>query len=136
MTNPADKLYGPIMPGLRQALDLYWKRNEAITSNIANAETPGYRSVDVNFAGELERAFGTASAEVKKTSANHIDLHSESAAHLISDQSGATKSDGNNVDLDIQMGRLALNSGRYETAANMVRKKISILRTAIQQSMR
>ena len=89
--------------GLARSLDLYKKRNEALASNIANAETPAYRAVDVTFAGELERAFKKNEEQIAKTSPGHMDLASNSSAHYIQDLSGVTKADGNNVDLDLQM---------------------------------
>lgn len=131
-----DKLFDSSMPGLEKMLDLTYRRNEAITSNIANAETPQYRAADVNFAGELERAFGNESKSLKKTSAKHLDLETSSEAKMVADLSGATKGDGNNVDIDIQMGKLAYNSGQYTIAAGLVRRKLQTLRNAIQQAMR
>jgi flagellar basal-body rod protein FlgB len=124
---------GKTMQGLQKALDLTWRRNEAITSNIANAETPQYRAVDLNFAGELNRAFGDSSGQkVMRTDAKHLDLESAEAAHLVPDFSSVTKSDGNNVDIDIQMGRLAENSGKYTAATRFLRKELAMLRYAVR----
>jgi flagellar basal-body rod protein FlgB len=39
-------------------MDLSWRKNETIVSNIANAETPQYRAVKLDFGSELDRAFG------------------------------------------------------------------------------
>ena len=131
-----DRIFDKTYTGLAKALDLAHKRNEAIVSNITNAETPQYRAVDLDFAGELKRAFGSANEELKKTNSKHLDLASSSSAHLVPDMSGATKPDGNNVDLDIQMGQLSYNSGRYTGSANMLRKKLAILKAAIRESGR
>ena len=130
-----DKLLDPSLAGIEKAMDLTWKRNQAITSNIANVETPQYRAVDYNFSTELDRAFNVSdpSNQIKQTSSKHMDLSSESGAHLMPDLSGATKPDGNNVDIDIQMGRLAYNSSKYIQAANLIRKKFQILSNAIRQ---
>ena len=127
-------LFNETMPGLEKALDLTWRRNEAISSNVANAETPGYRAVQLNFGEELERAFDASPEELTKTDARHIDVSTSSGAHLMPDYSGVTKPDGNNVDLDIQMGQLAFNKGRYTMAANLVRKKLSMLSTIVRQT--
>jgi len=133
-----DKMFGSTIPGLQKALDLQWKRNEAISSNIANAETPQYRAVDVDFAGELEKAFrsGNSANAMKRTSDKHVDISSQQGSHYIADLSGATKPDGNNVDLDIQMGKLAYNGGKYSITASLVRKKLQILRDTIRESLR
>jgi flagellar basal-body rod protein FlgB len=122
--------------GLSKTLDLTWRRNEAIVSNIANAETPQYRAVDLNFSNELQRAFSTPqkSTDLLKTNSKHIDTSDSSGSFLTKDFSGATKADGNNVDIDIQMGRLAYNSGRFSTAANALRKQLSLLKNALRDS--
>lgn len=131
-----DKFLDRTFPGLSKALDLTWRRNEAISSNIANAETPGYRAVDINFAGELDKAFGQSSAAVplQTTDSKHMNVSDSESAHLVADYSGVTKADGNNVDIDIQMGRLTYNSGKYSLAANAIRKQLSLLKMAIRDS--
>ncbi|RIL10812.1 MAG: flagellar basal body rod protein FlgB [Proteobacteria bacterium] len=131
-----DRIFERTYPGLMKAMDLTHRRNEAITSNIANAETPGYRAVDLNFAGELDRAFGEQKSTLKLSNAKHLDTSSNGAAHLVPDYSGATKPDGNNVDIDIQMGQMAINSGGYSRAAAMLRKKLAILKLAIREGGR
>jgi flagellar basal-body rod protein FlgB len=127
-----DGIFKDSLPGLEKALDLSFRRNQAIGSNIANAETPGYRAADLSFGNELKKAFGQSAQPLKMTNSKHIDLSTNSGAHLVADLSGATKPDGNNVDLDIQMGQLAFNRGRYSQAASMVRKKFSMLANAIR----
>lgn len=134
MAGIVDKIFDNTLPGLTKAMDLTWQRNQAITSNIANAETPQYRAVDVNFERELESAFGDTSGELVKTDAQHIDASGTQPAHLTADVSGATKADGNNVDIDIQMGKLAYNSGQYSIATNLMRKKLGVLRRIIAES--
>lgn len=137
MTRIIDKLFDGATPGINKMLDLTYRRNEAISSNIANAETPMYRAVDMTFAGELKRAFNYKNAEsLKTTNSKHMDLKTNSSAHLVPDYSGATKADGNNVDIDIQMGKLSANSGKYRTAASLIRKKLHMMRMAIRYSMR
>lgn len=134
MAGIVDKIFDNTLPGLSKAMDLTWRRNQAITSNIANAETPQYRAVDVNFERELETAFGNPGKDLKKTDARHMDASGTQQAHLMSDNTGATKADGNNVDIDIQMGKLAYNSGQYSIATNLMRKKLGVLRRLISES--
>lgn len=127
-----ERLFDNSIAGMTKAMDLTWRRNEAISSNIANAETPGYRAVDVNFASELEQAFSKESRELKKTDSKHLDLETNESAHLVADLSGATRADGNNVDIDLQMGRLTYNAGRFNVGAALVRRKMQQLREAIR----
>lgn len=137
MPKSLGSLFDNTIAGLEKQLDLSWRRNQAITSNISNAETPGYRAVDVNFSTELERAFGAPEQQISsvlKTNGQHIDTISQTGAHMITDYSGATRSDGNNVDLDVQMGKLALNAGRYSMSSTFLFKKMSTLLSVIRQS--
>jgi flagellar basal-body rod protein FlgB len=118
-------------------MDLSWERNKAIVSNIANAETPQYRAQDVNFAGALAQAFRANEKILAKTSAKHMDLASnDGQPRLEQDLSGMTKPDGNNVDLDIQMGKLAFNSSRFSMATNLIRKQLTVYKNAIRDSSR
>lgn len=128
-----DKLLGPTIQGLERLLDLSWRRGQAINANIANAETPQYRAVDLDFGRELDEVFGTKSSSLEKTNPLHQDVGGSSNAKLISDLSGATKMDGNNVDLDLQMGRLAYNTLTYTRAAALTQKKLGGLSEKIRQ---
>ncbi len=131
-----ESLWDRTSAGLSKSLDLTWRRGQAIVSNISNAETPGYRAVDLNFAHELERAVEQGTTTLKTTSTKHMDAGGPKDAHLVPDLSGATKADGNNVDIDLQMGRLAFNSGKYSISANLMRKKLALLKTAIREGQR
>ena len=132
-----DRIFDYTMPALEKAMDLTWRRNQAIVSNVANAETPQYRAVDLNFGVELERVFdGGGGADMVKTHQRHMDINNQSGAHLVSDFSGATKADGNNVDVDIQMGRLMENSGKFKTAAGLLRKQLRMARMALSLAQR
>jgi flagellar basal-body rod protein FlgB len=129
-----EKLFGSTVGALEKTLDLTWSRNQAITSNIANAETPHYRAVDMSFGDTLEKAFSKpgSSDQLLRTHVDHLDVSGSSGPNLAEDTSGATKADGNNVDIDIQMGRLAYNSGKYSLAANLMRKELSTVSNAIR----
>lgn len=131
-----DSLFDRTVTGLSKAMDLTSKRNNTIIANITNAETPLYRSVDFTFADELNRAFGGTQAQIQQTNAKHMDLSESSSAHTVPDYSGATKPDGNNVDLDIQMGRLVLNSGEYMNAAKLMKRQLGFIRTVIRSAER
>lgn len=128
-----DSLFDRTVSGLTKAMDLSWKRNEAIAANIANAETPQYRAVELSFGSELQRAFGsTAQDDLTRTDSRHLDLTNKSEAKLVADYSGTTKADGNNVDIDMQMVSLAQNGSDFTNAAQLIRRQIGLVRTAIR----
>jgi len=129
-----DKLYSSTIRGLQRSMDLNMQRTEALGSNLANVETPGYRAVDMNFANELEKAFKPQVSDepISKTNALHIDIDPRSREHIVADFSGATRADGNNVDLDIQIGKMMLSGAEYSRAAAMIRKEIGMLKLVIR----
>jgi flagellar basal-body rod protein FlgB len=128
-----DNLFDRSLTGLSKSMDLTWKRNQALASNIANAETPQYRAVEVTFGKELERAFGSSEESVMRTNAQHLDVGQNQSSRFVPDYSGQTKPDGNNVDIDLQMGRLAQNSGDFINAARLIRRQIGLIKNAIRE---
>jgi len=130
-----DKIFEQSFHGLSKAMDLYMQRANALSSNLANIETPGYRAVDVSFGSELERAFQKNSPQnnLFKTEAAHMDVDPSKNSHLVGDYSGATRADGNNVDLDIQIGKMMFNSGEYSKAANILRRQLGMMKELIRQ---
>lgn len=131
-----DSLFDRTMTGLSRTMDLTWQRNKAISSNIANAETPQYRAIDISFGNELEKAFTENNGPTpSRTDPRHLDVDGTNRdSKVMKDLSGATKPDGNNVDIDLQMGRLAHNSGEYANAARLIKRQIGLIRTAIRES--
>jgi len=127
-----DKMFNQETPGFEKAMDLTWRRGQAIISNVANAETPRYRAVDLDFGSELKQAFQAQESDLKTTSENHFDTVSNNASHLTADLSGATKADGNNVDIDVQMGKLHRNQAQYMQAATILRQQLRIIMSAIR----
>jgi flagellar basal-body rod protein FlgB len=128
-----DNLFDKSVTGLTKSMDLTWKRNQALAANIANAETPQYRAVEVTFGKELERAFGGTNESVMRTNSEHLDVGQNQSSRFVPDLSGQTKPDGNNVDIDLQMGRLAQNSGDFMNAARLIRRQIGMIKNAIRE---
>lgn len=58
----------------QNALNLYAKRQEILSSNIANADTPGYKSIDINFKNELNKTLQRKNKNIllNKTSLHHL----------------------------------------------------------------
>jgi flagellar basal-body rod protein FlgB len=130
-----DFMFDRTVSGLNKAMDLSWRRNQVITANIANAETPKYRAGELQFGKELDRAFNSQKEEVlMKTDGKHLELQRDSSARTAIDYSGITRADGNNVDIDQQMANLAQNSSDYANAAQLIRRQIGVVRMAIRDS--
>ena len=99
---------------LEQYLDLVSLRQRLVASNIANADTPGYKTKDIDFEAELQHAVAGIPAMPGEVSGL------------------TTKNDGNNVDLDREARLLSENALRFNVAANLVHSNVKLLRMAIE----
>ena len=98
-------------------------RQSALANNVANANTPGYKRVDVDFHKVMEEALSDGLTPA--TSTVGLDFSAKS------DGSGATRGDGGNVDPDIEMASLAENSLEYQALAAVQKTRMHILETVI-----
>jgi flagellar basal-body rod protein FlgB len=103
-------------------LDATAERHEAIASNIANLETPGYKRVD------LSKSFSEAfAAQVKSGQIENIPqptIEQDPTA-------GPTRQDGNNVQLDKELMAMNSNSLQYDTLTEFVSSSLKQLEMAI-----
>ena len=116
---------------IERTVDLRMKRHALLTSNISTSETPGYKARELDFANELQKIMGdSTTTSLAKTNSGHMDIGAEQAAHVIVDNSGAVGNDGNNVDIDISVGKMSENATAFNQAVNFLTMKLRILRDA------
>jgi len=106
---------------LGKMLDASAMRHRAIGSNIANVNTPGYQRQDVDFQSQL------ADAIDQKSLHKLADLDPK----IIQVGDPAQREDGNNVDIDSEIGALGKNSLHFETYAQILASKIGMMQSAI-----
>lgn len=93
---------------IHKALDGTWQRNQLLSENIANVDTPNYKRKDVTFEQSLKRAMRN-----NKTTARDLETMS---FRTITDQPGLSyRKDGNNVNIETEMVYLAENQLKYNT---------------------
>src|SRR5690554_172218 len=96
---------------LSKSLDASWKRNEVITNNIANAETPNFKRTEVVFEDILKEQLSNKKLEGVITDSKHIPINSKNINDLKyklkKDNSYSARLDGNNVDIDVEMAERA-----------------------------
>jgi flagellar basal-body rod protein FlgB len=125
------------MATLQKSLNTGSLRHKVLTSNIANIDTPNYKAFEVVMkdAGK-HNAHAQRPIELVRTQPRHLSgRHSSSNPIEIKtvDSSGNNfRADGNTVDLDRVMGKLAENTLMYRTAAQIIKKKFQGLKNAIQ----
>lgn len=99
---------------LDKAADASWMRNTAISNNIANATTPGYKRQDVAFESELQKALGSNRYESMDSKVSKVKT-SQLNPRPYTDMTGYSyRLDGNNVDIENENVMLAENQIKYQ----------------------
>jgi len=106
----------------KKMLDVSSLRHEAIATNIANIETPGYKRVD------LPKSFSEQFAtQLKSGNANEINV-----PKLAPDsEAQSSRMDGNNVDMDKELLAMSSNSMQYDTLTEFASNSLKQLKMAI-----
>ncbi len=98
---------------LEKYLTLVSERQKLVASNIANADTPGYKTQDIDFQSELSNAMAGGQPTVTEVAGLRV------------------RNDGNNVNIDRESRLLAENALRFNIASNLLRGQLKTIRTAI-----
>ncbi|MBI4907218.1 MAG: flagellar biosynthesis protein FlgB [Acidobacteria bacterium] len=101
-------------------MDLLSARQKLVASNIANIDTPGYKTRDVDFHLEFLNQLGNGPSQTKDTA-------------TVVEPDLPSRNDGNNVSLDRETRMVAENGLRFQMASLMARGQFKTLRTAIQE---
>lgn len=121
---------------LASALNFRQMRQEVISSNIANADTPGYKAKRIDFEAALARALDVdGSLSMKTNDQGHYDVGNGGFDNLepeiYEDPNGVVSEDGNTVDRDKEMALMAENKIMYDAAIQLLNKKIGLMKYAI-----
>ncbi len=122
---------------LQQALDASWLRNKAISNNIANVDTPGYKRLKVEFEQFLSEAVGRKALTGAVTNERHIPVGAGSAGRVkvrvMEDHSTSMRLDGNNVDIESETTQLAKNNIMYNALIEKISGEFTKLRAVIKE---
>lgn len=135
-------IFGSTIQLAEKALNLRSKWYDLIVSNIANADTPGYKAFDLIVQEALQRQTDNGDRlSLNQTHGAHLASRPDvrSSDHVRKLQTDATVSlrgDGNTVDMDREMANLAANEMMYKAAAQVISKKFQFLKTVIQGGKR
>ena len=100
-------------------LTLVSQRQKLVASNIANADTPGYKTKDIDFEAQLNAALQTGGANPSPPAVTVPGLR--------------VKNDGNNVDLDREARLLAENALRFGLASTLMKGQFAQIKEAIKE---
>ena len=128
---------------MQQSLALHAKRQEVLSANIANADTPNYKARDFNFSEQLDAALENSQADM--SSARTLAV--TSPGHMAGLGSGALSDmqlgyrvpaqsslDGNTVDMDMERVNFADNSLHYQADLQMLTNQIQSMTTVMRSS--
>ncbi|MHB1676851.1 MAG: flagellar basal body rod protein FlgB [Sulfuriferula sp.] len=120
------------------ALRLREQRQQVLASNIANADTPGYKARDFNFNQALAAALAHnegGTVTMAQTSPGHLPGINDTASGGVDLQYRNAQQntvDGNTVDIDTERNQFTDNALRYEASLTMVTMHIKKMLAAIQ----
>ncbi len=128
------KLFDGALPSLERALDARQARQTALASNLANADTPGFMPVDVDFEAAMRSAMGAGG--MQRTDDRHLSTSGGDAGLAATESealAGAATPDGNRVEVDRVLGELAANGMQYTAAARAAGKQLAMLRYVVTE---
>lgn len=146
--NTMKTLISDTMLTLKKAMQVRSKRNDVLASNIVNMDTPGYESKDVPFEKIMRQHLNKPKSTIVATKnfhqrdTNNLQLARTNNVHFdikkdvfdgnfleISTERGTP----NNVDIDVEMAKLAMNNLEYQSHVNSLIKQFDLLKTAITE---
>ena len=104
-------------------MSLLSARQKLVASNIANADTPGYKTKDIDFRAEF----------AQQMQAQQCGSPQTTEATTIEPEGLPVKADGNNVSLDREARLLAENAMRFQVASSLAQAELHDIRSAIQE---
>jgi flagellar basal-body rod protein FlgB len=130
------KISDPTIQALQASLKFRQLRQELIASNIANAETPGYKAKKIDFEEALARALDVDDQlKMNTTDSKHFNVGGGGFNNLepdiYEDSNGIVSPDGNNVDRDQEMAEMAENKIMYDASVQLLNKKLGLLKYAV-----
>lgn len=105
------------IPGLLKVAEM---RHQVLSQNLANVNTPGYHRLDLDFEAQL--------AEVMSGGKSADSL----APKIVEDNSGSMRADGNNVDMDKEVGQLGKNAMLYQMYTELLNSQFRSMQQAIE----
>lgn len=122
-------IFDKTMSVLDKSIDMRLLRQNIINSNIANAETPGYKAKVAEFEDALARAIAIdANSPVDNVSQLKPDVYDNPDINVTND--------GNTVDMEREMAALAENTVLYKAAIQLINKKLAQMKYAVTEGGR
>ena len=112
--------------------DAAWQRNEAISNNIANVDTPGYKRQDVAFESVLQQALGNNRYQSMDDKVANVNLSRLRGRAYVDYANYSYRLDGNNVDIENENVMLAENQLKYQGLISSINQEFTNLQTVMK----
>jgi flagellar basal-body rod protein FlgB len=123
-----DSLTGPAIAQLEAALRFREARQAVLAANVANLDTPGYRSVDLRF----QDALGEAGVDLSRSHPEHLSGEAPGGGgYAVEIGPRGTRPDGNGVDPDRAVLELSRNAGEFGRQAEVLTRLLALARVAV-----
>ena len=128
------------MVRMERFMDLAVRRQKLIASNLSNVDTPGYKTVDIDFEQELQSQMAGSAGQgisMAVTDTRHLATSSGAQGGLpaqAKEVEGLTlRNDLNNVNIDREMSELSTNAMKFSAVSQMIAGKFRTLKSAITE---
>jgi flagellar basal-body rod protein FlgB len=137
----SNSIFDGTFSALEKVLDLRSIKHNLIVSNIANVDTPHYKAFDLIVEEELGKALNDKnSTDIERTQERHLPFRKTNAGNVrpkvVAEPQLSLRGDGNSVEIDAMMAKLAENNLMYNALAQILSKKFNGLKYAIQEGRR
>ena len=116
-------MFEAVAGNLERYMSLLSTRQKLVASNIANADTPGYHTKDIDFRAEF----------AQQMQEQECGGPPSTGPQTIEPDGLPVKADGNNVSLDRESRMLAENAMRFQVAASLAQSELHSIRSALQE---
>ena len=116
-------------------------RQDIISSNIANVNTPGYKTKELVFEQELNKQNSQRDLSLSTTNSKHInpslsDINNFNEPRLVNVKGLKEQNDGNNVSMDKQMSEMSKNKIIFDAIQSSIKKDSRLFRSVIESSQK
>jgi len=114
---------------LQDAMTFHRERHTVLAGNVANVDTPGYRPMDIERVSPSSEPGGV---EMARADARHMTAGGGTGGvtTTFDDAGQSASADGNHVNLERELAKMDANRVRYETASELVSRRMALLRYA------
>jgi len=115
-------------------------RQQVISSNISNINTPGYKTKDLTFEHEIKKVDNSKDLKMFATNSKHMmgtmDVPKTNEPNYIEVKGLEEQNDGNNVNLDTQMSEMSKNKVIFDALQSSIKKDSRLFRSVIESSQK